>query len=202
MQGQYRDIASDFYSAQGNLSVSRRFETGLGSHYLMHRKRTVETPRATPLAVPASGVMSFNQRCRRLSSAFCDSCPVLRIHLVRHVRHVHHSPSSRAAAVEEHGKGLVGSGAKRCPCRRPSASTALGSTQHRPYSRQRAGDHHPSKLTGTPPGNSMQMSPDVDVAGCCAGAATLATRTSAIAAHAVLCFRCSFKFTVASIRLA
>jgi hypothetical protein len=34
MQGQYRDIASDFYSAQGNLSVSKRFETGLGSHDL------------------------------------------------------------------------------------------------------------------------------------------------------------------------
>ncbi|KHL25482.1 TonB-dependent receptor [Croceibacterium mercuriale] len=32
MQGQYRDVASDFYSAQGNLSVAKRFETALGSH--------------------------------------------------------------------------------------------------------------------------------------------------------------------------
>jgi iron complex outermembrane receptor protein len=34
MQGQYRDIASDFYSAQGNLALSRKFETGFGSHDL------------------------------------------------------------------------------------------------------------------------------------------------------------------------
>ena len=34
MQGQYRDVASDFYSAQGNLSVAKRFETGFGSHDL------------------------------------------------------------------------------------------------------------------------------------------------------------------------
>lgn len=34
MQGQYRDIASDFYSAQANLSVAKRLETGLGSHDL------------------------------------------------------------------------------------------------------------------------------------------------------------------------
>ncbi|MET1755923.1 TonB-dependent receptor [Novosphingobium sp. RD2P27] len=34
MQGQYRDVASDFYSGQGNLSVAKRIETGLGSHDL------------------------------------------------------------------------------------------------------------------------------------------------------------------------
>jgi outer membrane receptor protein involved in Fe transport len=32
MQGQYRDIHSKFYSAQANLSVARKFETGFGSH--------------------------------------------------------------------------------------------------------------------------------------------------------------------------
>ncbi|WP_404481838.1 TonB-dependent receptor [Novosphingobium sp. BL-52-GroH] len=32
MQGQYRDIHSKFYSGQANLSVARKFETGLGSH--------------------------------------------------------------------------------------------------------------------------------------------------------------------------
>ncbi|HUD30026.1 MAG TPA: TonB-dependent receptor [Novosphingobium sp.] len=32
MQGQYRDIHSKFYSGQANLSVARRFETGIGSH--------------------------------------------------------------------------------------------------------------------------------------------------------------------------
>ncbi|WP_245638413.1 TonB-dependent receptor domain-containing protein [Croceicoccus bisphenolivorans] len=32
MTGQYRDIESSFYSAQGDLSVARRIETGLGSH--------------------------------------------------------------------------------------------------------------------------------------------------------------------------
>ncbi|MFV0623973.1 TonB-dependent receptor [Sphingomonas sp. ac-8] len=32
MQGQYRDIHSNFYSAQGNLSVARKFDTGFGSH--------------------------------------------------------------------------------------------------------------------------------------------------------------------------
>jgi iron complex outermembrane recepter protein len=34
MQGQYRDIHSKFYSAQGNLSVAKRFDTGIGSHDL------------------------------------------------------------------------------------------------------------------------------------------------------------------------
>ncbi|MEZ0495537.1 TonB-dependent receptor [Sphingomonas sp. IW22] len=34
MQGQYRDIHSNFYSAQANLSVAKRFETGFGSHDL------------------------------------------------------------------------------------------------------------------------------------------------------------------------
>jgi outer membrane receptor protein involved in Fe transport len=34
MQGQYRDIHSKFYSAQGDLSVAHRFETGIGSHDL------------------------------------------------------------------------------------------------------------------------------------------------------------------------
>ncbi|MET3827285.1 outer membrane receptor protein involved in Fe transport [Sphingomonas sp. PvP055] len=34
MQGQYRDIHSSFYSAQTNLSVAKRFETGIGSHDL------------------------------------------------------------------------------------------------------------------------------------------------------------------------
>lgn len=32
MQGQYRDIHSKFYSGQANLSVARKFETGIGSH--------------------------------------------------------------------------------------------------------------------------------------------------------------------------
>jgi iron complex outermembrane receptor protein len=32
MQGQYRDIHSKFYSAQGNFSVAKRFDTGIGSH--------------------------------------------------------------------------------------------------------------------------------------------------------------------------
>jgi len=32
MQGQYRDIHSKFYSAQGTLSVAKRFDTGIGSH--------------------------------------------------------------------------------------------------------------------------------------------------------------------------
>ncbi|MDV5825069.1 TonB-dependent receptor [Sphingobium naphthae] len=32
MQGQYRDIHSKFYSAQANLSVARKFDTGIGSH--------------------------------------------------------------------------------------------------------------------------------------------------------------------------
>lgn len=32
MPGQYRDISTEFYSAQGDLSVTRKFETGLGSH--------------------------------------------------------------------------------------------------------------------------------------------------------------------------
>ncbi|MCJ8155905.1 TonB-dependent receptor [Sphingomonas sp. LaA6.9] len=32
MQGQYRDIHSKFYSAQGDLSVARRFDTAIGSH--------------------------------------------------------------------------------------------------------------------------------------------------------------------------
>lgn len=32
MQGQYRDIHSNFYSAQTNLSVAKRFDTGIGSH--------------------------------------------------------------------------------------------------------------------------------------------------------------------------
>lgn len=32
MQAQYRDIHSKFYSAQGDLSVARRFDTGIGSH--------------------------------------------------------------------------------------------------------------------------------------------------------------------------
>lgn len=32
MQGQYRAVGSDFYSTQGDLSVTRKFETGLGSH--------------------------------------------------------------------------------------------------------------------------------------------------------------------------
>lgn len=32
MQGQYRDIHSHFYSAQGDLSVARKFETGFGTH--------------------------------------------------------------------------------------------------------------------------------------------------------------------------
>jgi outer membrane receptor protein involved in Fe transport len=32
MQGQYRDIHSKFYSAQGNLSVAKKFDTGIGSH--------------------------------------------------------------------------------------------------------------------------------------------------------------------------
>ena len=34
MQGQYRDIHSSFYSAQTNLSVAKRFDTGFGSHDL------------------------------------------------------------------------------------------------------------------------------------------------------------------------
>ncbi|WP_404333892.1 TonB-dependent receptor [Sphingomonas sp. MMS12-HWE2-04] len=34
MQGQYRDIHSKFYSAQTNISVAKRFDTGLGSHDL------------------------------------------------------------------------------------------------------------------------------------------------------------------------
>ncbi|NWK97025.1 TonB-dependent receptor [Sphingobium lactosutens] len=34
MSGQYRDIASKFYSAQGDLSVARAFDTGLGKHDL------------------------------------------------------------------------------------------------------------------------------------------------------------------------
>jgi iron complex outermembrane recepter protein len=34
MQGQYRDIASKFYSAQGDLSVAREFDTGIGKHDL------------------------------------------------------------------------------------------------------------------------------------------------------------------------
>ncbi|MBB5711018.1 TonB-dependent receptor [Sphingomonas xinjiangensis] len=34
MQGQYRDIHSNFYSAQANLSVAKRFDTGIGSHDL------------------------------------------------------------------------------------------------------------------------------------------------------------------------
>lgn len=32
MQAQYRAIDSDFYSGQGDLSVTRKFETGFGSH--------------------------------------------------------------------------------------------------------------------------------------------------------------------------
>lgn len=32
MQAQYRSIASDFTSAQGDLSITRKFETGLGTH--------------------------------------------------------------------------------------------------------------------------------------------------------------------------
>jgi iron complex outermembrane recepter protein len=32
MQGQYRDASSDFYSGQGDLSVTRKFEIGPGSH--------------------------------------------------------------------------------------------------------------------------------------------------------------------------
>ncbi|QSR20009.1 TonB-dependent receptor [Novosphingobium sp. KA1] len=32
MQGQYRDIHSKFYSGQANLSVARKFDTGLGTH--------------------------------------------------------------------------------------------------------------------------------------------------------------------------
>jgi outer membrane receptor protein involved in Fe transport len=32
MQGQYRAVGSKFYSTQGDLSVTRNFETGLGSH--------------------------------------------------------------------------------------------------------------------------------------------------------------------------
>jgi outer membrane receptor protein involved in Fe transport len=32
MQGQYRDIHSKYYSAQGNFSVAKRFDTGIGSH--------------------------------------------------------------------------------------------------------------------------------------------------------------------------
>lgn len=32
MQGQYRDIHSKFYSAQANLSVAKKVETGIGSH--------------------------------------------------------------------------------------------------------------------------------------------------------------------------
>jgi outer membrane receptor protein involved in Fe transport len=34
MRGQYRSILSDFYSAQAKLSVTRRFDTGFGSHDL------------------------------------------------------------------------------------------------------------------------------------------------------------------------
>lgn len=34
MSGQYRAVESKFYSTQGNLSVTRRFETGLGTHDL------------------------------------------------------------------------------------------------------------------------------------------------------------------------
>ncbi|WP_226638542.1 TonB-dependent receptor [Novosphingobium profundi] len=34
MQGQYRNVASKFYSAQGDLSVAKRFDTGIGSHDL------------------------------------------------------------------------------------------------------------------------------------------------------------------------
>ncbi|MEG3152387.1 TonB-dependent receptor [Sphingomonas sp. ZT3P38] len=34
MQGQYRDIHSKFYSGQTNLSVAKKFETGIGSHDL------------------------------------------------------------------------------------------------------------------------------------------------------------------------
>ncbi|WP_294391609.1 TonB-dependent receptor [uncultured Sphingomonas sp.] len=32
MQGQYRDIHSDFYSAQGTVSVAKKLDTGIGSH--------------------------------------------------------------------------------------------------------------------------------------------------------------------------
>lgn len=32
MQGQYRDIRSKFYSAQGDLSVAKSFDTGIGTH--------------------------------------------------------------------------------------------------------------------------------------------------------------------------
>ena len=32
MQGQYRDIHSKYYSAQGNFSVAKKFDTGIGSH--------------------------------------------------------------------------------------------------------------------------------------------------------------------------
>ncbi|WP_188062371.1 TonB-dependent receptor [Sphingobium sp. KCTC 72723] len=32
MQGQYRDIHSKYYSTQGNFSVAKRFDTGIGSH--------------------------------------------------------------------------------------------------------------------------------------------------------------------------
>lgn len=32
MQGQYRDIHSKFYSGQANLSVARKFDTGIGTH--------------------------------------------------------------------------------------------------------------------------------------------------------------------------
>ncbi|GAA0447074.1 MULTISPECIES: TonB-dependent receptor [Sphingomonas] len=32
MQGQYRDIHSKFYSGQGNFTVAKKFETGIGSH--------------------------------------------------------------------------------------------------------------------------------------------------------------------------
>lgn len=32
MSGQYRAVESDFYSGQGDLSVTRKFETGLGTH--------------------------------------------------------------------------------------------------------------------------------------------------------------------------
>ncbi|WP_347302396.1 TonB-dependent receptor [Croceibacterium sp. TMG7-5b_MA50] len=34
LSGQYRAVESDFYSAQGDLSVTRRFDTGFGSHDL------------------------------------------------------------------------------------------------------------------------------------------------------------------------
>jgi outer membrane receptor protein involved in Fe transport len=34
MQGQYRDIGSKFYSGQGDLSVAREFDTGIGKHDL------------------------------------------------------------------------------------------------------------------------------------------------------------------------